>query len=119
MVDLLSSASDPLGNIFFQFGSVDPLVANKCTVVQTLTELVQAVFSQLHERYKDTTWLAERAILAPRNDAVRHINDTMLTLIPKNEKVYMAIDTTMEQDALNIPPKFLIFSIPPDFPPTR
>ena len=87
----------------------DGLIIVPCgTVIQTSTELVQAVFPQLHEQYKNTAWLAERAILAPRNDAVSQINDTMLRLIPENEKVYLAIDTTIEpDDALNYPTEVL------------
>ena len=86
------------------------------TVVQSPNELVQAVFPQLHERYKDTAWLGERAILAPRNDAVNQINDTMLQLIPDNEKVYLAVDTTMEpDDAVNYPTEVLNSLNPPVF----
>ncbi|XP_065831977.1 uncharacterized protein [Oscarella lobularis] len=85
-------------------------------VVQSPNELIQAVFPQLHERYKDTAWLGERAILAPRNDAVNQINDTMLQLIPDNEKVYLAVDTTMEpDDAVNYPTEVLNSLNPPVF----
>ena len=63
------------------------------TVVQSSAELIQAVFPQLNERYKNIAWLGERAILAPRNDTVNQINDAMLQLIRENEKNYLSVDT--------------------------
>ena len=98
-----------IGNCTIATDPDDGLIIVSCgTVVQTSTELTQAVFPQLHEQYKNTAWLAERAIAAPRNDAVSQINDTMLRLIPETKKVYLAIDTTIEpDDALNYPTEVL------------
>ena len=107
-----------IGNGTIPTGPEDGLINVPCgTVVQSPNELIQAVFPQLHERYKDTAWLGERAILAPRNDAVNQINDTMLQLIPDNEKVYLAVDTTMEpDDAVNYPTEVLNSLNPPGLP---
>ena len=107
-----------IGNGTIPTDPEDGLINVPCgTVVQSSDELIQAVFPQLHEQYKNTAWLAERAILAPRNDAVNQINDTMLQLIPENEKVYLAVDTTMEpDDAVNYPTEVLNSRNPPGLP---
>ena len=107
-----------IGNGRIPTGPEDGLINVPCgTVVQSPNELIQAVFPQLQERYKDTAWLGERAILAPRNDAVNQINVTMLQLIPENEKVYLAVDTTMKPgDAVNYPTEVLNFLNPPGLP---
>ena len=107
-----------IGNGRIHTDPEDGLINVPCgTVVQSCDELIQAFFPQLHERYKDTTWLDERAILAPRNDAINQINDTMLQLIPENEKVYLAVDTTMEpDDAVNYLTEVLNSLNPPSLP---
>ncbi|XP_065835787.1 uncharacterized protein [Oscarella lobularis] len=96
----------------------DGLIAVPCgTVVQSTDELLESVFPQLAERYKDIAWLGERAILAPKNDKVTELNEAMLQLIPEDEKIYLAVDTTLEpDDAVNYPTEVLNSLNPPGLP---
>ena len=48
------------------------------TVVDTEEELINKVFPNLQQHFRDHKWLCERAILAPKNDAVGQINSTLL-----------------------------------------
>ena len=52
------------------------------TVVDTGEELINKVFPHLQQHFRDHKWLRERAILAPKNDAVGQTNSTLLHQIP-------------------------------------
>ena len=58
------------------------------TVVKTEEELINKVFPNLQQHFRDHKWLCERAILAPKNDAVGQINSTLLQQIPGPVQVY-------------------------------
>ena len=47
--------------------------------MKTESDLGNVVFPDLNHNYCDKTWLCQRAILAPRNYAVNHINFKLLS----------------------------------------
>ena len=49
----------------------------------------------------------ERAILAPRNDCVAHVNNQLLDDFPGNVVVYISVATVPDQNAVTDPAKFL------------
>ena len=49
----------------------------------------------------------ERAILAPRNDCVAHVNNQLLDDFPGDVVVYISVDTVPDQNAVTDPTKFL------------
>ena len=61
-------------------------------VVSTEDELIAKVFPNFETRYKDTKWLSERAILAPRNITVNSINEKLLRKIPVREMQYKSVE---------------------------
>ena len=76
-------------------------------VVDTIEELKAEFFSALHKNYLNSQWLCERAILAPRNDCVAHVNNQLLDDFPGDVVVYKSIDTVPDQNAVTYPTEFL------------
>ena len=63
-------------------------------------------------------YLAERAILTPRNDDVNYINKTLTDSFPREVKLYKSVDKTMEEEeAVNYPTEFLSSLKPTGLPP--
>ncbi|XP_064647485.1 uncharacterized protein LOC135500168 [Lineus longissimus] len=86
--------------------------------VNTEEELMLAVFPDIATNYTSRNWLSERAILAPRNDAVRHLNNTLLQRLPTEEKLYKSIDTVPDIDqTVHYPVEFLNSLQPSGMPP--
>ena len=54
-------------------------------IVCDIEELKNTVFPNLTQRYADTDWLSQRAILSPINENVNKINDDLLNQIPGEE----------------------------------
>ena len=53
-------------------------------------------------------WLAERAILAPKNDAVTTINDTLLDQIPGDHRLYLSRNFLLnDNEAVQYPSEIL------------
>ena len=78
------------------------------TVVDTEEELINKVFPNLQQHFRDHKWLCKRAILAPKNDAVGQINSTLLHQIPGPVQVYKSIDTVFDtSEAVQYPVEFL------------
>lgn len=74
----------------------------------SLYELKQAVFPDLIQNYRNPRWLSERAILAPKNDAVNSTNKQLLKELPGMIHVYKSFDTTCAvEQVLNYPTEFL------------
>ena len=53
------------------------LPANFCEIPESIDELVQNVFPNIVQNYKNHQWLSTRAILAAKNIDVNTINFTM------------------------------------------
>ncbi|KNA12716.1 hypothetical protein SOVF_123400, partial [Spinacia oleracea] len=54
--------------------------------------LVEEIYPDLLHNYRDIKYLAERAILAPKNEYVDEINNYVLSMIPGVEGVYKSAD---------------------------
>ncbi len=81
-------------------------------------ELKESVFPNLKSNYTNTMWLCERAILAPKNDAVNVINFDLLQQLPGLPTTYDSIDTVLDEDqAVQYPTEFLNSLNPPGLPP--
>jgi len=92
--------------------------SNFCTVVKSLEELKQMVFSNIQMQFQKAEWLCERAILAPKNSSVNTINLQILCLLPGQTKTYKSIDTVTEPaQAVYYPTEFLNSLEPPGMPP--
>ena len=61
-----------------------------------LEELIACVYGTLKEGLPTPQYLAERAILAPRNDDVASINDMVLDQLPGEPMTYFSADTVSE-----------------------
>ena len=78
------------------------------TVVKTEEEVRNKVFLNIQQHFRDHKWLCERAILAPKNDAVGQINSTLLQKIPGPVQLYKSIDTVVDtSEAVQYPVEFL------------
>nr|XP_027096038.1 uncharacterized protein LOC113715934 [Coffea arabica] len=60
---------------------------------QSLMWLIDSVYPNLRNSYKNSTYLKERAILAPKNGDVDKLNDKMLSMLPGQSRTYMSTDT--------------------------
>ncbi|KAK4320913.1 hypothetical protein Pmani_008285 [Petrolisthes manimaculis] len=81
-------------------------------MIQTENDLKANVFPDLATNSHNTAWLCERAILAPRNDAVDKINLDLLQLMPGTAESFKSIDTVRDQ----YPAEFLNSLKPPGMP---
>lgn len=94
------------------------LPTNFCTVITAKDALIESVFPNLVQNFKDHTWLSERAILAPKNKDVNELNMAIQFKIPGEFVSYKSIDSVIQQDdAVNYPMEFLNSLDLPGFPP--
>ncbi|XP_076060340.1 ATP-dependent DNA helicase Pif1-like [Oratosquilla oratoria] len=66
-------------------------------VVETRKELVDKVYDNLEENHLNTSYFEKRAIISPTNDDVDRINLMVYDKSEEPEKVYMSVDTAMEE----------------------
>lgn len=67
--------------------------------------IVHAIYPRINGRgIRCNEYLAQRAILAPRNDNVGKINDLVLSMLPGESKVYLSADSTESSEATNVYP---------------
>ena len=86
--------------------------------VKSIKDLQNSIFPHLVQNYQDTKWLASRAILAPRNDAVDAINVDLLKALPGAIRSYLSVDTVLEESqAVHYPIEFLNSLELPGIPP--
>jgi len=64
-----------------------------------LRSLVDFVYPNFLENMKISKFFQERGILAPTLDAVEHVNEFLLSLVPGDEKEYISSDTVCQSDA--------------------
>ena len=80
--------------------------------------LITSIYSDLHANCSNTTWLMERAILAPLNESVSRINGILLTKFPGETKTYYSVDSVKDvDDATLYPTEFLNSLDPAGLPP--
>lgn len=79
-----------------------------CILTTSKEELIQKVFPNIIQNYKNHDWLSARAILAAKNIDVNEINLNIQFNVPGEATTYKSIDTVMEQEeAVNYPTEFL------------
>ncbi|XP_076031073.1 uncharacterized protein LOC143019319 [Oratosquilla oratoria] len=66
-------------------------------VVETRKELVDKVYDNLKENHLNASYFEKRAIMSPTNDDVDRINLMVYDKSEEPEKVYMSVDTAMEE----------------------
>ena len=86
-------------------------------IVHTQEELITAIYPNIETRLPDPKWLAERVIMAPKNESVHGLNNILIDRLPGELKVYKSIDTTVEvNDACHFPSEVLNRQDPPGLP---
>ncbi|XP_018374141.1 PREDICTED: ATP-dependent DNA helicase PIF6-like [Trachymyrmex cornetzi] len=94
------------------------LPTNFCKMTSTKDELIQKVFPNIAQNYKNHQWLSERAILTATNNDVNAINFSIQNGIPGEATTYKSIDSVMNQDeVVNYPTEFLNSLDLPGMPP--
>ena len=67
-------------------------------IIEMEQDLIARVFPNIQIRKCDPKWLCERAILAPKNAAVKEINRRILDMLPGEIRSYKSVDTVTSQD---------------------
>lgn len=81
---------------------------NFCQMQSLIQNVVQKVFPDITNNFKNHDWLYERAILAPKNDDVNKINHQIQLKLPGEVVKFKSIDTVInEEQAVNYPIEFL------------
>ncbi len=81
---------------------------SRSTLNDSIMVAVNWVFPDLHGRYADFEWIAERAILAPKNASVDDINDLISDTFPGALTMCTSADSTVDQDdATRFPTEYL------------
>ncbi|KIH54434.1 hypothetical protein ANCDUO_15421 [Ancylostoma duodenale] len=94
--------------------------SNFCNLASSLEELVDKVFPNISDNFKNHQWLCDRAILAPMNDNVNHINIQIQNQLPGPATMYEPIDTVLDSEqAVFYPTEFLNSLEPPGMPPHK
>lgn len=82
--------------------------ANFCQFTESKTELMDMVFPNIAQNYKNHDWLSERVILAAKNVDVNEINFHIQNEIAGELMTYKSVDSvTNEDDVVNYPIEFL------------
>ncbi|CAK1603523.1 unnamed protein product [Parnassius mnemosyne] len=72
------------------------LTRDFCNLVQSHSELIASVYSDLTNNMHEDKWLRERAILAPKNESVNKINSDILSEVAGEITEYLSVDTVMD-----------------------
>ncbi|KAL4098356.1 hypothetical protein QTP88_022985 [Uroleucon formosanum] len=80
--------------------------------------LIENVFPNISENYKNYAWLSQREILAAKNNDVHALNFTIQSKIAGDLVTYKSVDSiTNPDDVVNYPTEFLNSLEIPGFPP--
>ena len=71
------------------------------------TDLVDQIFPDFPNRFRDISWVKNRAILCPTNEECKHINRIMLDLLPGDATVYKSCDSVSDAETHMYPTEFL------------
>lgn len=89
-----------------------------CQVVDTKDDLIERVFPNVQQNFRNHDWLSERAILAPKNKDVNELNYDIQSKLPGGLTSYKSVDTvTSQDDVVNYPVEFLNSLDLPGLPP--
>ncbi|KIH67432.1 hypothetical protein ANCDUO_02239 [Ancylostoma duodenale] len=94
-------------------GDVNSLPSNFCNTVTSLEELMNNVFPDIRDNFKNHKWRCERAILALMNESVNNINIQIQDQLPGTATMYESIDTGIDSER-----GVLSYRIPEFFGPT-
>ncbi|CAH1113447.1 unnamed protein product [Psylliodes chrysocephalus] len=84
---------------------------NFCHFTETKTQLIEKVFPNIAQNYKNHVWLSERVILAAKNVDVNEMNFQIQNNIAGKLILYKSIDfVTNQDDVVNHPTEFLNYS---------
>ena len=72
----------------------------------TLACLVDEVFPNIAQRFRDSDWVSSRAIISPTNAEVDEVNEEVLRRLPGQETIFSSIDST-EDGSPEFAPEFL------------
>ncbi|UYV63010.1 hypothetical protein LAZ67_2002837, partial [Cordylochernes scorpioides] len=87
-------------------------------IVSSVGGLIDKVFPNLAENFKNHRWFCERTILAPRHYAVDEINNCIQDMLPGSVTEYNSINTMVDvDDTVNYPSEFLNSLNPSGLPP--
>lgn len=62
----------------------------------SVENMVEAIFPDFHQNFKNAQYLSERAILTPTNETVSHLNSLIVEKVPGEATSYLSIDTAEE-----------------------
>jgi hypothetical protein len=83
----------------------------------TTKDLLNWVFPDITNHHDDPNWICERAILTPKNNAVRDINTEMTTRFPGEQiRIKSADHLTDEYENTTVPNEYLTSLNPPGLP---
>jgi hypothetical protein len=88
-----------------------------CHYIETKTELIEKVFLNIDQNYKDHVWLSERVILTAKNIDVNENNFQIQNKIAGELMTYKSIDFITNQDGIKYPTQFLNSVELPRLPP--
>lgn len=79
-----------------------------CKISSSTEELIENVFPNIAQNYKNHQWLSERAILAAKNKDVNELNIAIQNDITGQTVTYKSTDAVIDQDqVVNYPTEFL------------
>lgn len=89
-----------------------------CEFTDSKQDLIQRVFPNITQQYRNHIWLSKRAILAAKNADVDDLNATIQNFLPGQLLSYKSVDTVINQDDIvNYPTEFLNSLELPGLPP--
>jgi hypothetical protein len=87
--------------------------------------LIRIIYDSFSEKYSDSSYLAQRAIVCPTNKVADAINDAVFSMVPgdattfdSSDSICKSLDHMADTDLL-YPPEFLHEIEPPNFPKHR
>ena len=63
-----------------------------------IAAIVDSTYPGIHEDSTDSSYFQERALLAPTNEIVDKVNEHVLSLIAREEKMYLSSDSIDKSD---------------------
>ena len=66
--------------------------------VENEKEHLDFVFEGIENNYTDSAWLSSRSIICPNNSEVDAINNTIMSIFPRDVKVYKSNDSVEENE---------------------
>ncbi|KAH9613340.1 hypothetical protein KSS87_013368, partial [Heliosperma pusillum] len=88
------AGGDNTREVELQF-SLDLLIED---VSDPIASLVHVTYASLHSQLWNPDYLQERAILAPTHEIVDEVNDYVLSLIDKHERIFLSSDEVSKDD---------------------